>query len=133
MKTMQLLDELDFSAHDAHAEGLFVDKNGRALRFTLKPGQSFRKHNTPESPSYMVVLKGQGIFAGADGKEEQFGPNAMLIFDAGENHIIRAVDQELVLVGFLHGAPGNTSDKIGGEIGRRQMQTMALPMQEGEG
>lgn len=119
MKTMQLLETLEFSAQDAHAEGLFVDKSGRALRFTLKPGQSFREHNTPQSPSYMVVLKGQGMFAGADGKSERFGPNAMLIFDAGENHVIRALDEELVFVGFLHGAPGNHSDKVGGEIGRR--------------
>jgi quercetin dioxygenase-like cupin family protein len=120
MKTMQLLEELDFSAQDAHAEGLFVDKHGRVLRFTLKPGQSFREHNTPESPSYMVVLKGHGIFAGADGKEEQIGPHALLIFDPGEKHIIRAIDQDLVFVGFLHGAPGNVSDKVGGEIGRRE-------------
>jgi quercetin dioxygenase-like cupin family protein len=120
MKTMQLLEAPEFSAQDAHAEGLFVDKNGRVLRYTLKPGQSFREHNTPDSPSYLVVLKGQGIFAGADGKEQRLGPNAMLIFDPGENHVIRAVEDELVLVGFLHGAPGNVSDKIVGEIGRRE-------------
>ncbi len=120
MKTMQLLEELDFSAQDAHAEGLFVDKNGRALRFTLKPGQAIKEHNTPDSPSYMVVLKGQGMFAGADSKEERFGPNSMLIFDAGEDHTIRALDGELVFIGFLHGAPSNVSDRVGGEIGRRQ-------------
>lgn len=123
MKTMQLLETLEFSSQDAHAEGLFVDKNGRALRFTLRPGQSFKEHNTPESPSYMVVLKGHGMFAGADGREERFGPNAMLIFDAGENHVIRAVDEELVFVGFLHGALGNDSDKVGGAIGRREPRT----------
>ncbi len=119
MKTMQLLNELDLSARHAHAEGLYVDKNGRVLRYTLKPGQSFREHQTPESPSYIVVLKGQGIFAGADGKEERIGPNALLIFDPGEKHIIRAIDQELVFVGFLRGAPGNISDRVGGELGRR--------------
>lgn len=63
---MQLLKQLDFSAQDAHIRGLFVDKDGRALLFTLKPGQSFKEHNTPDSPSYIVVLKGQGMFAGAD-------------------------------------------------------------------
>lgn len=120
MKTMQLLEKLEYSAQDAHAEPLYVDKAGRVLRFTLKPGQSIKEHNTPDSPFYVVVLKGQGMFAGADGKEERFGPNAMLIFDAGENHMIRAVDGELVFIGFLHGAPSNVSDRVGGEIGRRK-------------
>ncbi|MGB8644802.1 MAG: cupin domain-containing protein [Anaerolineae bacterium] len=120
MKAIQLLQALEFSDRDAHADPLYVDKAGRVLRFTLKPGQSFKEHNTPDSPFYVVVLKGQGIFSGADGKEERFGPNAMLIFDAGENHMIRAVDGELVFIGFLHGAPSNVSDRVGGEIGRRQ-------------
>lgn len=119
MKTIQLLENLEYAERDAHAEPLYVDKAGRLLRFTLKPGQSIKEHNTPDSPFYVVVLKGEGMFAGADGKEERFGPNSMLIFDAGENHIIRAVDGELVFIGFLHGAPSNVSDKIGGEIGRR--------------
>lgn len=123
MKTMQLLETLEFSAQDAHAEPLYVDRHGRVLRFTLKPGQSIKEHNTPDSPFYVVVLKGQGMFAGADGKEEHFGPNAMLIFDPAENHVIRALDEELVFVGFLHGAPGNDSDKVGGEIGRREPRT----------
>jgi hypothetical protein len=64
-----------------------------------------------------VVLKGQGMFAGADGQERPFGPNSLLIFDPGENHSIRALGENLVFVGFLHGAPSNVTDKVGGLIG----------------
>jgi len=40
---------------------------------------------------------------GAEGEEKQFGPNALLIFEPGENHVVRAVDEELVFVAVLHG------------------------------
>jgi quercetin dioxygenase-like cupin family protein len=75
------------------------------LLFRLKPEQSFREHNAPSSPFYVVVLSGRGVFAGGDGVGQTFGPNTLLVFDPGEKHIIRALD-ELVFVGFLHGAPG---------------------------
>lgn len=78
---------------------------GRAILFTLKPEQSIREHNAPSSPFFAVVLKGQGVFTGGDGVEHACGPNTLLVFDAGEQHAIRAID-ELVFVGFLHGAPG---------------------------
>ncbi len=120
MKTMQLLQDLEFSDTDAHAEPLYVDKHGRAIRFTLKPGQSIKEHNAPNSPFYAVVLKGQGMFAGGDGKETSCGPNALLIFDPKENHQIRALDEVLVFVGFLHGAPSNVSEKKGGKLGRKR-------------
>jgi hypothetical protein len=53
------------------------------------------------------VLKGHGLFAGGDGAENQFGPNTLLIFDPGEDHTIRAMDEELVFVVLLHGASRN--------------------------
>ncbi len=72
----------------------------------------------PDSPFYAVVLKGKGMFAGGDEKEKLFGPYSLLIFDPGENHSIRALDDDLVFAGFLHGAPSNISEKVGGMIGR---------------
>ena len=120
MKTTQLLQGLKFNAKEAHAEPLYVDKHGRAILFTLKPGQSMKEHNAPNSPFYAVVLKGTGMFAGSDGKEQAMGPNALLIFDPKENHVIRALDEELVFVGFLHGVPSNVSEKKGGQLGRKQ-------------
>lgn len=117
MKTLQLLDNLEFRDNGPEAQPLYVDRNGRALRFTLKPGQSIKEHNAPTSPFYVVVLKGKGMFAGGDEREQLFGPNSLLVFDPGENHTVRALDEELVFVGFLRGAPSNVSEKIGGLIG----------------
>ncbi len=114
MRNMNLLEDLEF--HDGHpyAQPLLVDKNGRVLRFTLKPGQSLKEHNAPTSPFYVVVLKGKGMFAGGDGQEQEFGPDALLIFDLGENHTVRALDEDLVFVGFLHGVPSNISARVAG-------------------
>ena len=54
------------------------------------------------------------MFAGADGVEREFGPNDILIFDKGETHAVRALDEELVFVGFLRGVEGTRPGKIGG-------------------
>ncbi len=104
MKETQLLENLKFGSKDAHAEVVHSDLQGRAIRFMLKPGQSIREHNAPSSPFFVVVLKGRGSFAGGDGIEHTCGPNTLLVFDPGENHAIRALE-ELVFVGVLHGAP----------------------------
>ena len=104
MKSMSLSENWEFGAKGAHAQPLYVDRDGRVILFTLKPDQSIREHNAPSSPFYVVILSGRGIFAGGDGVEKTFGPNTLLVFDPGENHLIRALD-ELVFVGFLHGAP----------------------------
>ncbi|NTU65697.1 MAG: hypothetical protein HGB05_20420 [Chloroflexi bacterium] len=56
-------------------------------------------------PSLVTVLQGRGLFAGADGVEQSFGPNSFLIFDAGENHSIRALNEDLVVLVFLREAP----------------------------
>lgn len=105
MKITNLSGNWKFSDKGAHAEPLYADQNGRVILFTLKPNQSIREHNAPSSPFYVVVLSGRGVFAGQDGKEQTVGPNSLLMFDPGENHYIRALE-ELVFVGFLHGAPG---------------------------
>lgn len=120
MKSLQLLEELGFHEQHPYAEPLFVDAAGRILRFTLRPGQSIREHDAPHSPFYVVVLKGQGIFAGEDGQEQRFGPHALLIFDPGESHVIRALDDDLVSVGFLQGAPGTRPKKVGGKIAKQK-------------
>ncbi len=104
MKTTPMLESLKFGSKDPHAEVVHSDLQGRAIRFMLRPGQSIREHNAPSSPFFVVVLKGKGAFAGGDGVEQTCGPNTLLVFDPGENHTIRALD-ELVFVGILHGAP----------------------------
>lgn len=106
MKTINLLENWIFNPKGPHAEPLHVDRNGRAILFTLQPGQSIREHNAPSSPFFVVILQGQGIFTGGDGNEQSVGPNTMLVFDPGEQHSVRAEDEQLVFIGFLHGAPG---------------------------
>jgi quercetin dioxygenase-like cupin family protein len=106
MKIEKLMENWEFHDKNPYAQPLLVSQDSRILRFALRPGQIVREHQAPHSPVYVVVLKGQGMFAGADGQEQQFGPNALIIFEAGENHSIRALEEDLVFVTFLHGAPG---------------------------
>lgn len=55
MKTIDLLENLQFGDKDPHAEPLHIDREGRAILFTLKPKQSIREHNAPSSPFFAVV------------------------------------------------------------------------------
>ncbi len=105
MKSIRLMDNWEFHDKNPYAEPLFVAEDGRILRFALRPGQIVREHQAPHSPVYIVVLKGTGLYAGGDGQEQPFGPNTLLIFGAGEPHSIRAVDDDVVFLAFLHGAP----------------------------
>jgi len=118
MRATNLLESLEFHDPNPYAQPLFVDERGRVLRFTLKPGQRIREHEAEHSPFYVVVLRGRGAFAGGDGIEEEFGPGALLIFDIGERHTVRALDQELVFVGVLHGVEGTRPGRVGGEMGQ---------------
>jgi quercetin dioxygenase-like cupin family protein len=120
MRTEQLLEQLTFHDDHPYSEPLLVDAHGRILRFTLKPGQSIAEHNAPHSPFYVVVLQGHGIFSGRDGKEQKVGPNTLLTFDPAENHAIRALDENLVFVGFLQGVLTTRADRVGGELGRKE-------------
>lgn len=106
MLSIPLYDNLILHDRDPYAEPLFVDKDGRILRFALKPGQSVQEHVAPHSPVYIVVLKGVGVFSGGDNREQRSGPGTLLVLSVGEAHAIRAEDEELVFVTFLHGAPG---------------------------
>lgn len=119
MKSTQLLSKIHYREEGPNAEPLYVDRNGRAILFTLKPGQCIKGHEVPFSPFYAVILRGHGLFAGGDGQERRMGPDDLLIFDPAEEHQVRAEDEELAFIGFLHGATGNDSNKIGGELGHR--------------
>lgn len=103
MQTINLLENQKFSDTHAHAEPLHVDKNGRAILFTLKPGQRIVEHHAPSSPFYVVILSGQGVFTGGNGLEQTAGPNTLLVFDPGENHTVQALQDDLIFIGFLHG------------------------------
>jgi quercetin dioxygenase-like cupin family protein len=118
MKSIQLLTNLQFRDVTPNAEPIYVDRNGRAILFTLKPGQAIKQHDVPSSPFYAIVLKGHGYFSGKDRREERLSPNDLVIFDTGEEHFVRADNEELVFIGILHGEPSNQSTKTGGRIAR---------------
>ena len=105
MKSLALLEKPSFHDKNPFAEPLYVSDEARILRFALKPGQVVREHAAPHSPVFISVLKGQGMFAGPDEHEQQFGPTALIIFDAGENHSIRALNEDLIFLTFLREAP----------------------------
>jgi quercetin dioxygenase-like cupin family protein len=105
MISINLVENLEFDPRGPHAAPLHVDKNGRAFLFTLKPEQTIRQHNVPSSPFYLVILAGRGLFAGGDGVEREVGANTLLVFEPGEQHRVRALEN-LVFIGFLHGASG---------------------------
>jgi quercetin dioxygenase-like cupin family protein len=120
MRSTQLLEGIQFDNVRPSAKPLYVDEYGRILLFTLQSGQAISEHSAPHSPFYAVVVKGTGAFAGEDGQEQSFGPNSLLVFAPGEVHSVRALDEELIFVGFLHGAPGVRTGKTGGELGRQE-------------
>jgi quercetin dioxygenase-like cupin family protein len=105
MKSINLFENWNFDNRGPRADPLHVDPNGRAILFTLMPGQTIREHSAPSSPFYVVILSGKGIFTGGDGVEQTVEPHTLLIFNPAEPHSIHALD-ELVFIGFLHGAPG---------------------------
>jgi quercetin dioxygenase-like cupin family protein len=105
MKSINLFENWEFDDKGPHADPLHVNKNSRAILFTLKPGQTIREHNAPSSPFYVVILSGRGIFTGGDGAEQFVSLNTLLVFEPGEQHSVHALDT-LVFIGLLHGAPG---------------------------
>lgn len=120
MKTHDLLDQLEYHEPVPYAQPLLVDRNARILRWMLKPGQSVREHSAPGSPFYAVVVQGRGLFAAADGREQEVGPGTLLIFEPDESHLVRALDEGLVFVGFLQGVDEMRPDRTGGELGRTE-------------
>lgn len=103
MNRYNLLENVVFNEQQPHAQPLQVDKHGRVLRFALNPHQAVKRHNAPHSPVNIVVLQGQGLFAGGDGQEHLVGPNHLLVIAPGEDHHIRTLDEPLVFLLILHG------------------------------
>jgi len=106
MQLIHLYENLVFHDNNPYAEPLFVDEEKRVLRFALQPGQQVKEHEAPSSPVHIIVLQGKGIFTDEQGKEYEYGEGALIIFDSGEKHSVRALSEKLVFVAILHGAPG---------------------------
>jgi quercetin dioxygenase-like cupin family protein len=118
MKSKQMLKDLEFHDTVPFAQPIFVDVNSRILRWMLNPGQKIEEHQIPDLPLYVIILKGRGMFAGADGQEQEYRVHDLLLFEPGETHTVRALDEGLVFVSFLRGVDTMRPDRIGGEIGR---------------
>lgn len=119
MKSNQMLVDLKFHESAPFAQPLLVDQYSRILRWTLKPGQKIENHSVPGSPFYVLILQGRGMFAANGSPEEEYGPASLLIFEPDEPHSVRALDEELVFVGFLRGVEGMRAERTGGELGRQ--------------
>jgi len=106
METYKLLADLEVEhrGDKAHAQAMHADEHGRALRWTLLPGQSVQPSTSPHSPVYLVVLQGTGNFAGEDGVEQKLSANDMAVFAANETHTARAEEEQLVFIAILHEA-----------------------------
>jgi quercetin dioxygenase-like cupin family protein len=106
MRTIELLTaDVVFNEKQPHAQSLHTNQEARALRFAFLPEQSIRAHKASHSPIHLIILKGKGVFAGKDGLERECGPGMMVVFDAGETHTVRALEEELVFVSIYNGVP----------------------------
>jgi len=120
MKSLALLNDLVFQDGNANAQPILVDAHSRIIRFTLKPGQKVKEHQSPNSPLYIVVIEGKGFFTGGNGKAAEFGPNSLLIFDKAESHSIEALDENLVFIAFLREFSKEIpEEQSGGLLGER--------------
>lgn len=113
MRTLNPNDDVEFHPERAAAVPLLVGESGRVLRFAMRPGQQLDEHRAASSPLHVVVLRGEGVFAGGDGAEARLGPGSMAVFEAGEMHRVRALDEDLVFVAILHRIERERSDPSG--------------------
>lgn len=118
MRKMNVLDGVQFRERGPLAEPLLVDDHGRILRFALGPGQVIKEHRAPDTPFYVVVLEGNGVFTDGDGTEHEVGPGNLLVFEPGEKHSVWAKDEPFVFLGFLKAVPSVPEGKRGGTLGR---------------
>jgi len=116
MKTIGLRDGLEFDESRAHAVPVHADAAGRVLRFTLRAGQRLKEHASAGSPVYLLVIEGEGLFAGSDGTEQRLAPGFLAILDPGEAHSVRALDGDLVFVAILHGEPTARPGAVAGTM-----------------
>jgi quercetin dioxygenase-like cupin family protein len=110
MKSIDLLENLEFNETKAHAQPLLANEHNRIMRFMLKPGQLLKEHQAPSSAVNIVIIQGRGIFSGA-GESKELGPSSLIVFEPGEAHSVQALDQDLVFLLILKEAPDLTSSK----------------------
>ena len=108
MKSMNLLESIEFNDEQAHAQPILADENNRILRFALKPGQLLKEHRAPSSAVRIIVLEGKGIFKGENEASVTCGANSIIVFEPNELHSVQAMDENLIFVAILQ----NTQENI---------------------
>jgi quercetin dioxygenase-like cupin family protein len=116
MNVKPLLEDLEFHDPMPYAQPLLVDRHSRILRWMLQPGQVIDPHNVPDSPFYVVLIQGRGLFCGSDGEAQEIAAPALITFNPGETHAVSALDEPLVFVSFLDAVEGMRPTRIGGTI-----------------
>ena len=76
----------------------------RLLVFRIAPGQSVAPHHSV-STVILTVLEGEGVVLGNDG-ERTCRPGDVVVYEPGERHGMRAVDQTLKLLATIAPRPG---------------------------
>ena len=76
----------------------------RLLVFRIAPGQSVAPHQSV-STVILTVLDGEGIVLGKEG-ERPCRPGDVVVFEPGETHGMRAVDQTFKLLATIAPRPG---------------------------
>jgi len=113
MRSIHLLENLEFSDSGAHAQPLLANPENRIIRFLLKPGQTLKEHSAPSSDVIIVVLQGRGIFSGREGQSRELGPNTLVSYDQGEPHSVHALAEELIFLAILKGSPDSSAKSVG--------------------
>ena len=52
-------------------------------------------------------------------KDQRLGPGSLLVLDRGEAHSVRALCQDLVFVGMLHGERTARPEKVSGKLAQQ--------------
>ena len=104
MKSLSLLENVEFHAQSPYAEPLFVSDEPVSYASRCGQARSCRSTMRRIHPCLLRCCKA-GDCSRAPMVSAAFGPNSLVIFDAGENHSIRALNEDLVVLVFLREAP----------------------------
>ena len=77
----------------------------RLVVFRIAPAQQVAPHHS-KSRVMIQVLEGSGILSGAD-SEMDCAAGELVTYEPGEQHGMRAVDQELLLLATITPRPGS--------------------------
>jgi quercetin dioxygenase-like cupin family protein len=78
--------------------------DARLLVFRIEPGQSVAPHHSASTVT-LTVLEGEGIVLGNEG-ERVCRPGEIVVYEPGETHGMRAVDQTFKLLATIAPRPG---------------------------